>query len=74
MAIDHDSLNNLTTTSVSTDISSGVLCGRNPTTDRLARLTNLWRLPLKPAERIDDMVECLAGDRTDPFPDVEQPD
>jgi len=71
MAVDHDSLNNLTTTSVPTDIGSGPLCGRYATVARLDPLPDLRRLSPERLKCIADIAEWLASGRTNPFPIVE---
>ena len=53
MAVDQDSLNDLTTTSGPTGISAAPLSGGNPIARRLALLAYLWRLPLERLERTD---------------------
>jgi hypothetical protein len=52
MAVEQDSLNNLTTTSGPTDISAAPLSERNETADRLALLAGLRRLRPESLDRI----------------------
>jgi hypothetical protein len=72
MAVDYDTLINLTTTSGSADIGAP-LSGHASSADRLALLADVWRLLRGRLGHIASVAEWLPSDRTDPFPDVEQP-
>jgi hypothetical protein len=71
MAVDHDTLINLTATSGSADIGAPPLSGHVSSPDRLALLADVWRLLRERLGHIAGVAEWLPGDRTDPFPDVE---
>ena len=72
MAVDHDTLINLTATSGSADIGAP-LSGHASLAARLALLADVWRLLRERLGRIAGVAEWLPGDRTNLFPDVEQP-